>query len=293
MSPGITGLISQYDLSLLDLGKSDIVQQGLPVYGIAFGATTLYKPELSAILKDGVRNFFVFWKTDDQPDHIPNWEDEGIPDQVRNAWRLNEARKLAFKEAGVLKDKAAAKPGKSLTELGSSFTVVKPLPFSYWINDYGQIEVGKVFGLDNPFDTGFKQKAFSLDKLSGPYSLESPFMQKVFSLGKDQVDVVANLPQTEIYVIRVEEFTPFSELWAEFTSEPEDWSIYSLFTRTANLQEMAGLRIMAADLQSKTSRAWLDRVYADAGLKWDKSAEQRSIPGAPAPSPSSPPGDDE
>ena len=56
-------------------------------------------------------------------------------------------------------------------------------------------------------------------------------MQKVFSLTPNQVDVATNLPKTEIYVIRAVEFTPFEELWSDFTAEPDDWSLYTLFTR--------------------------------------------------------------
>ena len=111
-----------------------------------FGATTLYKPDVSDYNKPDVsdtsntypvmkRIHFVFWKTDDQPDHIPKWEDPGIQAEVLRVWKLDEARKLALKRAGELKTEAAAKSGKSLKELPSGkkkdFTVLLPLPFSF------------------------------------------------------------------------------------------------------------------------------------------------------------------
>jgi len=277
MSAGITGLISLNDLrynpSLRDFGDSVVIQKRMSVVQIAFGATTLYLPDVSEGFV--TRNFYVFWKTDDQPDHIPKWEDNGIQAEVRQTWKLSEARKLAMKRANALKAEAAAKPGKSLTELGSSVTVLKPLPFSFWMNKYGQLQLGEVLGFDKSDDKGFKQKAFSLDKLSEPYSLVSPFMQTVFSLTPNQVGVAANVPQTEIYVVRVVEFTPFDELWPNFTADAEDWSVYTLLTRNGGQEETAGLRRMIFDLQSEVSRAWIARVYADAGLKWEKSAEQQ------------------
>ena len=61
----------------------------------------------------------MFWKTDDQPDHIPKWEDPGIQAEVLRVWKLNEARKLALKRADELKAEAAANSGKSLKELAS------------------------------------------------------------------------------------------------------------------------------------------------------------------------------
>ena len=74
-------------------------------------------------------------------------------------------------------------------------------------------------------------------------------MQKVFSLAPNQVDVATNLPETEIYVIRAVEFTPFEELWSNFTAEAEDWSLYTLFTRNDVAEETAGLRQMIGEEQ--------------------------------------------
>ena len=143
MSAGQTGLISQYDSAELDLGKSVNRQQRASVVELMFGATTLYKPDVSdyqQTFPDMTRTCFVFWKTDDQPDHIPKWEDEGIQAEVLRVWKLNEARKLALKRADALKAEAAANPGKSLNELASGkkkdFTVLRPPPFSFLTQMY-------------------------------------------------------------------------------------------------------------------------------------------------------------
>ena len=141
---------------------------------IVFSATTLYKPDISAEFASNIsaglatKSYFVFWKTDNQPDHIPKWEDPGVPAEVMQAWRLNEARKLAIKRAGELKDEAAANSSKSLAELASSkkkdFTVLRPLPFSFWTE---RLRLGDVFGLDK-VGPGFTQKAFSLKNIGDP-----------------------------------------------------------------------------------------------------------------------------
>ena len=50
-------------------------------------------------------------------------------------------------------------------------------------------------------------------------------------MAPNQVDVATNLPKTEIYVIRAVEFTPFKELWSNFTADADEWSLYTtLFT---------------------------------------------------------------
>ena len=55
--------------------------------------------------------------------------------------------------------------------------------------------------------------------------VDSPFMEKVFSLAPNQADVATNLPETEIYVVRAMEFTPFAELWSDFIRDADDWTL--------------------------------------------------------------------
>ncbi len=287
MSAGRTGLVSRIDLRDLDLGKSEEfdairrsanLQQPMSVIQLMFGATTLYKPDVSGYLKrfpDVKRIYFVFWKIDDQPDHIPKWEDPGIQAEVLRVWRLNEARTLALKRADELKAEAAAKSGKSLKELAAGkkkdFTVLKPPPFTF-LTTFGGLHLSDVGDLDK----------LGLD-----------FMKKVFSLAPNQVDVATNLPKTEIYVIRAVEFTPFKELWSNFTSDADDWSLYTtLFSPNGPSERTVGLIQLMREDQGTVSQAWLEKVKADAGFEWEKPAEsERSAPGQQSPGPS--PGDEE
>ena len=77
------------------MGKSVSIQQRMTVAQMMFRATTLYKPEISEGFTS--RAYFVFWKTDDQPDHVPKWEDSGIQAKVAEVWKLDKARKVAHK----------------------------------------------------------------------------------------------------------------------------------------------------------------------------------------------------
>ena len=269
MSADRTGLVSQFDLMETDLGKSINRQQRMSVYQLTFGATTLYKPDVSEY-PGLTRTYFVSWKTDDQPAHVPNWEDAGIQTEVLRVWKLTEARKLALKRADELKAEAAKNPGKPLDKLDSGkkkdFTVLRPPEFSFLSQMYGQLQLGEVFGLEKV----------------GP-----DFMQAVFGLAPNQVDVAANRPKTEIYLIRAVEFTPFKELWSNFTSEADEWSVFTLFTPNGVSERTAGLIELIRDDQGAVSQAWLKKVHDDAGLKWEKQTDQqRSAPGqGPGPSP--------
>ena len=260
MTAGRTGLVSQYDLAELDLGKSFNRQQRMPVYQLMFGATTLYKPDVSdyrgIFLRHG-KTCFVFWKTDDQPDHIPKWDDPGIQAEVLRVWKLDEARKLAMKRADELKAEAAANAGKSLKNLASGkkkdFKVFSPPPFSFLMQMYGQQPaVGR----------GFRTWRRSVLRCSVHAEGVQP--------GPEPGGRATNLPETEIYVVRAVEFTPFEELWSDFISDADDWSLYTLFTPNASSEKTAGLFEMIGEQQREVSQAWLDKLHADAGLKWEK-----------------------
>ena len=92
-------------------------------------------------------------------------------------------------------------------------------------------------------------------------------MQKVFSLAPNQVDVAANLPKTEIYVVRAVEFTPFEELWSDFIADADDWSLYTLYTPNGASERTAGLIQMIADEQGEVSQC-----LAGKGLRRGESA---------------------
>ena len=276
MDAGRTGLVSNFELYDLDLGKSETHQQHEAVVQLMFGPTTLYKPEISDYshpYPDMKRTSYVLWKTDDQPDHIPKWEDSGVRGEVLRVWKLNEARKLADKRAEELKAEAAAHSGKSFKELPSAgkkdFKVVIPPDFSSVTQIFGRVQPPEVSGLDK---------------------ISDDFMKKVFNLAPNQVETSANRPKTEIYVVRAIEFTPFDELWSDFTANAENWSLY-----TAKLREqIAGMILMIGDEQREVSQAWWQKVKADAGLKEVRPTGQGSTPdqgGTPDQGPS--PGDEE
>jgi hypothetical protein len=75
------------------------------------------------------------------------------------------------------------------------------------------------------------------------------FMKKVFKMRPGQVEVTTNVPKSEIYVIRLIGFTPFNELWDEFTS-PEAAREY--------LQPLANAERIEVD------PAWRAQIFRDA-----------------------------
>ena len=91
-------------------------------------------------------------------------------------------------------------------------------------------------------------------------------MQKVFGLAPNQVDVATNQPKTEIYVVRAVEFTPFEELWSDFTDDADDWTLYTLYAQRHDREDLPACVQMIGEEQGEVSQAWLKKVYDDAGF---------------------------
>ena len=168
-----TGLVSKRVLKESDFGKSVQVnmetRQLMEVADQIFGPTTLYKVDRS--FKDVE---YIFWKTDDQPERVPKWEDEGTRKEVLRAWKLVEGRKLAQAAAEKLKTVASGKPGTSLTELVAvKKQVSTPPPFT-WL-------------------TSMLSEAPKISEVGDLDRLGPKFMQAVFGLNPNQA---GPLPQT-------------------------------------------------------------------------------------------------
>ena len=117
------------DTYQLDIGKSAVDGQQSFVR-VIFEGLTEHRPGIS---QDIERDYYLFWKTDSADERVPEFEDEGIRDQVLASWKMVQARKLAKDKAEKLADEAR-KSGKSLgASIGKlpDVEVSKAGPFSW------------------------------------------------------------------------------------------------------------------------------------------------------------------
>jgi hypothetical protein len=258
-----TGLVSRLQLKDTDFGKSVVNSTEMGgsagVLGEIFGPVTLHKAGISyARYSSSDRREFVFWKTDDQPDKVPAWGDPGIKDKVRQEWKLKQARKLALDAANDLKSAAdkkenAVKPLKALVAGKKEIDVVKPPKFTWLTSPLSDqpLEISEVGDLTKP---------------------GAEFMKKVFGMHAGQVEVATNVANSEIYVVRLIEFTPFRELWDDFIA-PE------------TAQDYMGL--LMESVRAEVDPAWRAQVLREAKFtKESKKADE----GDSAPAPDGPEG---
>jgi hypothetical protein len=248
LTAGQTGMVSEWEVQRFDIGNS-LVEGVSPFPVAAFRSMATFKPDI-AIDKTG--NEYLFWKINETPEAEPSLEDKAVREQVVYAWKLNQARQLARKEAEQLAD-TARKSGATLKgafEGQPSIQVLAPPAFTMYT--------------EGSVPRGSSQTALRLSDVEGVPNPGMDFMHAVFNLEVNQIDVAMNAPQTVAYVIRMISYNPpHDALWQIFLAE--DFSKYS------------APAVNALDIDR---RAWLESLKTYAGFKWEATPDQpRPHPG--------------
>ena len=253
LTAGKTGLISQIDAQNSDIGSS-VIEGREYAWRIAFTSLSKYRPEMS---RDHQGNYYLFWKTQDEKERVPAFDDQGVRDEVLRTWKMIQARTLAMTEA----DKLAGEARKSNKFLKQTFAdrpdlrVIFPEPFS-WMT-FGNVPLGS---------------APSAARLSAVPGIDMPgqeFMRAVFDLQPREIGTAFNAPKTAAYVVRVTELTPSENvLWALF--EIDNFSTYAP---------------VAQEDQRQIFTAWLDEIKAAVGFKWEKKPGEIMEGGSQGPVP--------
>lgn len=242
-----TPMDSPLEISVLDIGQS-VVGQNTQFIDYAFETLPQFRPETS---QDIEGNHFLFWKTAQEAERIPEFNEKGMHEQVLRAWKLVQARDLADKEAKSLAEEAgkANKPFKDFFA-EKKITVRESEPFSWvtfgafpaWFTQ-AMPEMGKIVATEKG-EKGDQQ----VELVSMP---GNDFMRTVFGLEKGQIGVAMNQPKTMVYVVRMVDLTP-AVLQA---FETED---YRRYARVAE-QDMGAI-----------GQAWMSSLKAEVGFEWKR-----------------------
>ena len=90
MTLGQTPLISPLQLADYPIGQSYVVEARQMFGQYAF--QTNWPVNLTAKSMDLSGHQYLFWKTEDAPERIPKFDEEGVRDEVLHAWKMIEAR---------------------------------------------------------------------------------------------------------------------------------------------------------------------------------------------------------
>jgi hypothetical protein len=248
MSHYQTKPISKWQARDRDIAKS-YVDERIDFVSYAYRPATTYQsyqPTVSDSRLGG--SVFLFWKTEDQPEYTPKFDDPGEHEKVLQQWKQIEARKLANDEAARLAKKARDEK-KSLQEAlkgEPGMKVVESKPFS-WLTA-GMPSMSQ------------QQPQLNLSPVEGIDGVGPDFMQAVFGLEPGEITVAMNYAKTTAYVVRVVQFAPPpSVLTKEFEDDKPNFeqnSPYNLYP------------ILARQDRSRLYLAWLQEIRKQAGFKY-------------------------
>jgi hypothetical protein len=250
LTAGHTALLPQWAIQQTPGIGSSLVGGRYPVSSIVFTSLPKFRGEISEDMKG---NLYLFWKTEETKDRVPEFTDKGVREEVLRAWKMQQAQGLALKAAKSL----AAEAGKSGKTLKKAFAdqpdvhVILPPSFS-WLT-FGSVALGSA------------PNAARISNVAGVDMPGNDFMREVFHLEPGQVGTVFNATKTIVYVIRPTEFTPsYDVLWKQF--EVDDFSKYASVGEGEQRQLMQG---------------WLADIQKESGFEW-KRKQNRAVESGPS-----------
>ncbi len=242
--------VSRWDVQDLEIGRSYLIgtQRGFVEY--VFAQPGLGRP---AISQDTESNKYLFWKSDESKEHVPELSEPGIKERVVRAWKMIEARRLAQEEAKRLQTKAS----QAKTDLKEALKdepdvqVIEPPAFS-WMT-YGAVPAM------------YAQSPPRLSHVEGAQALGNEFMEAVFSLREGEVGVAVNRPQDHVYVVQVHTYTPAEAVLRE-SFLVDDFRKYAA--------------VAYADHQA-LQFAWMKELRESSGFQWKREPDVQREPTGP------------
>ncbi|MBD3674554.1 MAG: hypothetical protein HUJ26_13615 [Planctomycetaceae bacterium] len=274
----VTPLLSQEALSLsndypigsatIGMELSNEEQESVASYQFRLNPTDLFNPKLARSLDP--ESVYVYWKTFDKPERIPEFDDEGIQEQVLEAWKMLKAKPLAKERADELA-KELRKTEKTWSEylLNATITGDKEGVFVEppLIETFSWMRTASV-----PGPMGFPSQVPQMTTLSTVDSAGEKFMYSVFTeIEEGGIGVVPNDDESEYYVVQVRERRPSTQ--EELTTQRE------AFLRTDMFRSQIGFEngqiqfpspyvyLVGGELQ-ELYRKWIDQLLASYDVKF-------------------------
>jgi hypothetical protein len=238
------GLLDVFQTRALDIGGS-LIEGRTEFVSVVYQKLPEFLPRISM---DLAGNQYLFWKTKETAEKVPEWTGKGVRDQVLAAWKLEQARSIAEKDAERLARIARQSklPLEKVLVKKARVHVYQSDPFT-WLTEGG---VPGAMSAAPPEISPIRAAAGDEEVVQMP---GNGFMRAVFHRERGDVGVAMNQPETTVYVFRVTETTPAS--WDAFVGEGGE--SYSLFS-------------VAYVDTGRVWQAWRKSIEEAAGVKWER-----------------------
>lgn len=243
LSYSTTSMVDAQTLIQGPFGQSMVSEAGAGGNAVAQTAMstqlTLFRPMRStyfnqAAFAEGRIDFrqYLFWKTEEKQAYIPELDE--VRDEVVDAWKVQQARRLAADAAEAVSAKVGSGDNawSGAIEATEQALLIQTQPFSWYTQSAEGLRPTDVRDLDMP-GTGF--------------------MQTVFSAAPGKTVVAANQPQSVYYVTRVLEYGP------------EESALLDLFS--ADPRKSGAISIANSEVQ-QVMIDWYSNLEQDLDVQW-------------------------
>ena len=239
------GPLDLFQAQATDIGGS-YVEGRAPFVSVVYQKLPDFLPRLAS---DLAGDQYLFWKTKETEEKIPEWTDKGVRQQVLAAWKLEQARSVARKDAErqARIARQSKQPLEKVLAKRPQVHVFQTDPFT-WLTE-GSIPSSM---------SNAPPEISPIHATGGEDAVQMPgngFMQAVFHHDRGEVGVAMNQPETTVYVFRVTEMSPAS--WEAFIGEGAN---------------PYGLRRVGDLDKQQVVQAWFKSIQDHAGWKWERRA---------------------
>jgi hypothetical protein len=222
------------------------------------GSDSTFTPEIAE--DPGTKNRFAYWIVERKEAHVPKFDEEGVRQQVVNAWKVDQARPKAEERAKALAKLAA--DGKKLTEVfagetvtgdkdGLQLTVIEPTEKVSHFSIQGLSAPGL-----NPFQPGSER--VELSQILGLDKLGDDFFSAIDRMKPGETIAIPNFDRSAFIVVHV---TDREEVAAEEDAPQRGEFLKSwIFSPPAN--ELANASFFPL------RREWMESIERKYNVKW-------------------------
>ncbi len=203
-------------------------------------------------------NRFVHWQIGFKSSHVPQWDEEGVKEQVEKAWKQKQARELAEKRAGEIAEllKKSDKPWEEALE--GQLETGKPGSPSLNVGHTGRA-FSWLTRSTAPNPNPFMPPPMELTKIPMIFDgVNNAFLRTVFrELEEGEVGTAWGAEHRYIYVVRVDNRSDMAAVRADFLEQRQQ--IFSQFSPYSMLVR-SGSRMIG--------RSWNDEFFKRYEVEW-------------------------
>lgn len=211
----------------------------------------------------------IAWKIDDEADHVPEFNDEGIEERVLEAWRLAQARPRAEERAKELAELVRKHPEKDMQQALAGTTLTgEPGGLEPTVRNTRSFTWLRQSSAPNPSQLG-PSTDIEQSTVDGVEEPGPEFMETVFNdLEEGEIGVAPNADKSIYYVVKVVNRSTSSEAGRNV--------LLADLLRAPLFEDQAPYPRLLGSLQQQLGQAWYQRLTEKYNVQQNRPLDEQS-----------------